>query len=189
MTAALQPPGTVIAFAGDQPPAGWLVCDGSEVRRDAYPALFNAIGIRHGAGNGTTTFNLPDYRGRFLRGVDADTGRDPDAAARGAAAPGGATGNAVGSVQGSATARPVNPFITDNPGNHTHTNAQYTNLLASTHTLTSHETDDVDATGSEPNLLYSAPLVANGAHTHVVASGGDSETRPNNAYVVYLVRF
>ena len=45
-------------------PAGWLVCDGSAVSRTTYARLFAAIGTLHGAGNGTTTFNLPDRRGR-----------------------------------------------------------------------------------------------------------------------------
>jgi hypothetical protein len=60
LMAVLQPAGTVLAYAGDTPPAGWLLCDGSEVRRTTYPGLFQAIGIRHGQGDGQTTFNLPD---------------------------------------------------------------------------------------------------------------------------------
>jgi microcystin-dependent protein len=62
------PPGTVAAFAGTNPPPGWLPADGSEVPRTQYAALFAAIGTRYGAGDGQTTFNLPDYRGRVLAG-------------------------------------------------------------------------------------------------------------------------
>lgn len=98
---AALPPGVVLPFAGDvtSPPAGWLVCDGSAVSRTQYAALFTAVGTAHGAGDGTTTFNLPDYRGLFLRGVDSGVGNDPDAASRVAAAAGGNTGDLVGSVQ------------------------------------------------------------------------------------------
>ncbi len=72
----LVPPGTVIAFAGDTPPEGWLPCDGSSVSRADYPALFAAIGTTHGEGEQVSSFRLPDFRGRFLRGVDGGAGRD-----------------------------------------------------------------------------------------------------------------
>lgn len=49
--------------------AGWLLADGREVSRNTYVALFNAIGTRYGEGNGSTTFNLPDLRGRSLIGA------------------------------------------------------------------------------------------------------------------------
>lgn len=66
---ARMPAGCVTAFAGSGTvPAGWFVCDGHEVSRVEYPALFAAIGVTYGSGDGSTTFNLPDFRGRFLRG-------------------------------------------------------------------------------------------------------------------------
>lgn len=60
------PAGVVMEFDGTTAniPAGWLVCDGSAVSRTTYARLFAAIGTLHGSGNGTTTFNLPDRRGR-----------------------------------------------------------------------------------------------------------------------------
>lgn len=62
-------PGTVVAHAANITSlAGYLLCDGSAVSRTTYPALFNSIGTTYGAGNGTSTFNLPDFRGAFLRG-------------------------------------------------------------------------------------------------------------------------
>ena len=95
------PPGTIVAFAGGVVPAGWLLCDGRAVgRTDAYAALFGAIGAAWGAGDGSSTFNLPDLRGRFLRGVDGDAGVDPDRDSRVASRDGGATGNSVGTAQG-----------------------------------------------------------------------------------------
>jgi microcystin-dependent protein len=94
------PVGTVVAFAGESLPAGWLWCDGTEYFVEKYPALAAAIGRLHGSSDPETKFRVPDYRGRFLRGVDRGAGNDPDAAARTATAPGGARGDAVGSVQG-----------------------------------------------------------------------------------------
>lgn len=63
------PAGTVIPYAGATTPNGWLPCNGQEVSRDEYPALFEAIGTTYGAGDGTTTFRLPDYREAALVGI------------------------------------------------------------------------------------------------------------------------
>jgi microcystin-dependent protein len=62
------PPASVLPFAASSAPTGWLLCDGSAVSRTTYAALFAAIGTSHGSGDGSTTFNLPDYRWTFLRG-------------------------------------------------------------------------------------------------------------------------
>lgn len=80
-------------------PEFYLPCDGSVVSRLEYQSLFAKIGTSFGAGDGTTTFHLPDMRGRFLRGADKDSGRDPDRATRSASNPGGATGDNIGSTQ------------------------------------------------------------------------------------------
>ena len=63
-------------------PSGYLECDGSAVSRTTYATLFAVIGTMYGAGDGTTTFNLPDYRGEFLRGWANGSTNDPDRAAR-----------------------------------------------------------------------------------------------------------
>lgn len=69
----LVPAGVIWEFAGNAIPPGWLLADGSAVSRSQYPNLFRAIGIQHGAGNGTTTFNLPNRVGRV--GVGRDPGQ------------------------------------------------------------------------------------------------------------------
>lgn len=71
------PPGAVMPFATDkQPSPYWLYCDGRAVSRTTYANLFAVIGTTYGAGNGSTTFNLPDYRGAFIRGLDSGRGLD-----------------------------------------------------------------------------------------------------------------
>ncbi len=75
---ALLPPGSVIAFAGSTAPAGWLKCDGSAIARNTYAPLFSNIGTTYGAGNGTTTFNLPNLTGSFIRGYDSGGTVDPN---------------------------------------------------------------------------------------------------------------
>jgi len=71
------PIGSVSAFAGSNAPAGWTICDGRALSRTDYADLFALIGTTFGAGNGTTTFNIPDLRGEFIRGWDAGRGADP----------------------------------------------------------------------------------------------------------------
>lgn len=63
------PVGTVLPFAGNTEPEGFLFTEGQEVLRNAYPNLFAAIGTTYGAGDGATTFNLPDYREMVLVGA------------------------------------------------------------------------------------------------------------------------
>ncbi len=64
------PTGTIVDYAQITAPSGWLMCDGSAISRTTYAALFGVIGTNFGAGNGSTTFNLPDCRGRLRIGRD-----------------------------------------------------------------------------------------------------------------------
>ena len=64
------PTGVVMAWTTNVPPSGWLLCDGSAVSRTAYSRLFSIIGSTYGAGDGSTTFNLPDLRARAIVGVN-----------------------------------------------------------------------------------------------------------------------
>lgn len=66
--------GTTIFYAGSTLPSGWLECDGSAVSRATYSALFALIGTSFGVGDGTTTFNLPDLRGRTPIGIGTGSG-------------------------------------------------------------------------------------------------------------------
>lgn len=70
------PSGAVQAFAMQTVPEGWLACNGSAISRTTYSRLFNLIGTTYGAGDGSTTFNLPDLRGEFIRGWDNSRGVD-----------------------------------------------------------------------------------------------------------------
>lgn len=73
---ALIPPGSVITTAATSAPSGWLLCSGAAVSRTTYAALFAVIGTTYGAGDGSTTFNLPDLRGRVAAGLDNMGGTD-----------------------------------------------------------------------------------------------------------------
>lgn len=64
------PVGVIMDFAGANPPGGWLMCFGQALSRTTYADLFNVIGTTWGTGDGSTTFNLPDMRGRVAAGRD-----------------------------------------------------------------------------------------------------------------------
>jgi len=72
---AVMPVGTLIATARPSAPTGYLLCEGQAVSRTKYAGLFGAIGTAYGKGDGSTTFNLPDLRGRVPAGVDGGAGR------------------------------------------------------------------------------------------------------------------
>lgn len=157
-TAAFSPLiGSVHAFAGSVPPAGYLVCDGSAVSRVTYARLFAVIGSSWG-GNGVDNFNLPDLRGRFLRGVDMGAARDPEAAGRGACNPGGNVGDQVGSVQG------------DSFRAHDHGTVQM---------IGDNNIDGVDSATTHSGEHHN--------EDRRTTTDGGSETRPINAYVLWLI--
>ena len=89
------PSGAVLYFAGQTAPAGWLKANGAAVSRTTYAALFAAIGTTYGAGDGSTTFNLPDLRGEFMRGWDDGRGIDHGRVL------GSAQGDAIRNITGS----------------------------------------------------------------------------------------
>lgn len=183
------PPGTIVPFGGPiaeesraaLAEAGWLFCDGAAVSRTEYPALFTAIGNSWGD-PGSTTFNLPDLSGRFLRGVDGGRGNDPDRGGRGEAQPGGNTGDMVGSVQSDATRRPNVPFTTSDSGQHSHL---YTDPRIGD--CKGHECGGGSASEFPPQ--NAGTTGGTGNHSHVIAGGGDKETRPKNANVNFLIRY
>lgn len=66
------PIGSITAYGKETAPANWLICDGSEVNRNTYSDLFKVIGTKYGEGDGSTTFNLPNLKGRVPVGLDSD---------------------------------------------------------------------------------------------------------------------
>lgn len=189
------PAGAVHAFAGASAPTGWLLCNGAAVSRTVYAALFAAIASAHGSGDGSTTFNLPDYRGRMIRGVDGGVARDPDRAGRTAAASGGNTGDNVGSVQAQSTARNgmtvTNNAVTSLGQSATHSHSTTATAVATGGSVTfgAGGTFFLPVTGNNAASNGNA----SGDHTHNITSNvtlntGDNETRPINAYVNYIIK-
>lgn len=154
------PPGGIIAYGGTVAPTGWLMCDGASYLRDDYPRLFAAIGTAHGSAD-STHFNVPDLRGRFIRGVDGGVDRDPDKSGRTAMNSGGNTGDAVGSVQADQLKSHLHQAFATNESGGNGTNLRGTG-----------------------GTLGSAGTLAVG---NILASGGN-ETRPLNAYENFIIK-
>ena len=165
-TGFIMPVGTVVPFAGAILPEGWLLCDGSAVNRALYPDLFAAIGTVWGIGNGASTFNLPDLRGQFLRGVDGSAEVDPDKNDR-TAFNGGNAGNNVGSYQA------------DTLGMHNHSSIDYRDG-----TFANGGGSGMDVLGY--GLLGNADIVR---PINLTGDTGGNETRPVNAYVNYIIKY
>jgi len=98
--AVMLPIGSIVPFAGAGAPNGYLQCYGQAVSRTTYAALFTAIGVAHGAGDGTTTFNVPDLRGRCVVGQDNMGGTSAN---RLTGLTGGINGDVLGGIGGAET--------------------------------------------------------------------------------------
>ena len=169
--------GSIMAYTLGTKPNGTLLADGTLVSRTAHARLFGIIGTTYGAGDGSTTFGLPDFEGEFLRGLDST--------------------RTIGDTQADATA--VNGLATVTAGSHHH-------QMFQPDAVQDHEFTPPTDTGSIGSLFYgdgdsaysitesayptSAPSVgptgSAGDHTHALT--GDTETRPANKSVLYCIK-
>lgn len=99
-TGGTMPVGTVMPFAGSSAPSGWLFCYGQAISRTTYATLFAAISTAFGTGDGSTTFNLPDLRGRVVAGKDNMGGSSADRLTNQS---GGLNGDTLGATGGTET--------------------------------------------------------------------------------------
>lgn len=141
------PVGAVIPFAGSAAPSLWLLCAGQAVSRSAYAALFAVISTTFGVGNGTTTFNVPDLRGRIAVGADNMGGSAANRVTSDTMAPDGQTIGAVGGLQEVTLTTPQLP-------SHVHNVAQFSTGVVSPGSGSLHldaregdTTQDTSATG------------------------------------------
>jgi phage-related tail fiber protein len=166
-------PGQVGMFARSTPPAGWLKANGGAVSRSTYAGLFAAIGTTFGAGDGSTTFNLPDLRGEFLRGWDDARGID--------------SGRAFGSWQDSDNKSHGHGTATTSSDSHAHTFSATTSTAgAHAHTLNGNLT----STGTGSNsfqgrdaIAYTGTTSTDGAHTHTVSGTTSSDAHTHTVTV------
>ena len=170
------PIGTIIPYVTSTAPAGFLSCDGASVNRSTYTNLFDIIGVNYGSGDTTTEFNVPDLRGRFIRGQDDGAAVDPDAPIRTALQTGGSTGDSIGSAQAYQDGQHGHG-ITD-PG-HFHTMQQRTTHAAGGAT---------EVSGGQGSIVGN-PVTASKVTGLTVNTSTGNESRPINVYVGFFIRF
>ena len=191
------PAGMVVPFAGPEAniPQGWLPCDGRPLEAAAYPRLYAAIGTAWGGSGAGGFFHLPDLRGMFLRGVNqdrADAFADPHAASRVPAAAGGASGNAVGSIQAGAAEAHAHQW--GYPSGTAATNRHlyaWNTAGAPVMVLQRLGHDQIPSGSGKDDDYVNVQDVAGGFWTAPAAPAkvlDGSETRPNNAYVHYIIK-
>lgn len=169
------PAGTVLPFAGDTAPSGWAICNGDPVSRTDYPELFTAIGELWGVGDGSTTFNLPDMRGQFLRGLDTTEGVDPDFATR-------TLGSSQTDATNSSSLTYEDTYLQEIEPRYPRAGGQY---LANFHPpRTGWSVIWQTGNGSGPAL---SSRLRNGQSTQSIG-GGEVETRPKNCAVNYIIK-
>lgn len=165
--AATVPSGSVMTFAMNTAPTGWLKANGAAVSRTTYAALFSAIGTTFGVGDGSTTFNLPDMRGRFTRNW-ADNGSID-------------SGRAFGSTQDHQIQQhqhglAFNADVTNATGGTTGATVSACNALA---TRSSASTNPLST-----SYVQDAPYVKNATGANI-----GTETRPTNIALLACIKF
>jgi microcystin-dependent protein len=196
------PTGTVVPFAANSAPSGWVLCNGGLYGRTSgdpspQPNLFGVIGTTYGAGDGLTTFAVPDLRGMFVRGFDNGRGIDPLRVFGTTQADAFKSHNHTG-LTGGATANHSHSFSgttgTDSP-DHTHA-----------YSVTGFQSQPNDfENGSGKKAVYT-PQQTGGAstrhahsysgttglmsadHQHGITADGLTETRPQNVAMNYIIK-
>jgi microcystin-dependent protein len=217
---ALVPVGGILPFGRTTAPSGWLACNGQAVARTGtYATLFAAIGTTWGAGDGSSTFNVPNLGDRYLRHA------------------GSVFSGGVGTIQGDEVKSHAHSASTDSTGAHTHTGTTGTESVGHTHTFsgtTGHDYPDhvhwynneqfhgrglhgstgnyyenrggtwtggantrhqhnFSGTTSDRSAAHTHSLStsSNGAHSHAVTvnNTGGTENRPHSATVLYCIKF
>lgn len=194
--ASANPPGTILAFAGTAIPVGYLLANGASLSRTTYAQLFGVIGTTYGNAD-ASTFNIPDLRGEFLRGLDNGRGID--------------SGRNLGTFQNWQLANHTHTFVGDAIPAHTHTATASTDP-GHTHPIIRAQNNNVGNgspyyTTANGSNGYGANTEAAGSHAHTISvaaagagtptgtitvAGGttnSSESRPRNIAVQFLIKF
>ena len=169
------PTGAVFCMAVATVPIGYLECNGAAVSRTTFSALFAIIGTQYGSGNGSSTFNIPDLRGEFIRGFDNGRGVDGN--------------RAIGSIQGDDNKQhnhPANANASSNvndPG-HKHNARGYGNQDDGGNQFTG--SNNADTRSNAINNANTGISVSTNVSVHVGQTGGES--RPRNIAMMYIIK-
>jgi len=177
------------------PPTGWLKCNGAQVSRTTYSALFAAIGTTYGSGDGSTTFHLPDFRGVFPRGFDDGRGYD--------------SGRVFGSYQDSANKSHNHTGVTGNQsadhvhafsattgwaGDHVHTQTGWSGnadgtAFANSGIVGGGYSISTAGAGGHNHSVSGTTAGMNANHTHSISSDGGAESRPRSLAINFAIKY
>ena len=185
--------GAVMPFAMSSAPSGWLKANGAAISRTAYAALFALIGTTYGAGNGSTTFNVPDFRGEFVRGWDDGRGVD--------------SGRGFATTQYGQIESHTHGATAAASGYHSHTASSgaagaHSHWFGLSRELFVRGTDagygdqemsgaNLFSTNTEAAHTHTITVNADGSHAHTltIAPTGGSETRPRNLSLLMCIKY
>lgn len=162
------PVGTSIMYNGPTTPAGYLKENGAAYSRTVYAKLFAKIGTTFGAGDGSTTFNVPDTRAEFIRGLDDGRGID--------------VGRVLGVAQGSQNKSHTHTGSTNTTGNHSHS-------LPSISSYHSYGSSIFSIAGFSSTGTYNTSSAGNHSHTLTINAEGGSEARPRNQAKLFCIKY
>ena len=189
---ALNPTGMVIWVAMSNAPAGFIKANGAAVSRTTYSALFAAIGTTFGSGDGSTTFNVPDLRGEFIRGWDDGRGVDSGRSFASVQAQSYQSHDHTGSTAGAGTHS--HSGSTNTAGNHVHS------INATTDLFTEEDDNFVSVRDGNFSFTYntnsagdhahsfSTNSVGDHAHSFTTNASGGTETRPRNVALLACIK-
>lgn len=155
------PTGAIFNFPAQAIPSGYFECNGQAVSRATYSSLFAILGITYGEGNGSSTFNVPDLRGEFIRGWDHGRNVDPD--------------RALGTYQGDVFK--------------SHQHYMFANTDGTAETVSSTQSAKVKDTNRSNNEEYNIVGTSISATLGLTSLNGSTETRPKNIALVYCIKY
>ena len=160
--------GDIKFTAGSVAPTGWIRADGSAISRTTYADLFSVVGTIYGTGNGTTTFNLPDLRGEFIRGWDDSRGAD--------------SGRTLGSFQDSDNKSHDHSATSSTTGSHRHS------IPSRGNDSTGNGYVEDASSGGTARTTYTG-YEGSHSHTITVGSSGGTESRPRNVAMLAVIKY
>jgi microcystin-dependent protein len=176
------PIGGLMPYAGLTAPSGWILCYGQDISRTTYAALFAIVSTTYGTGDGSTTFGLPDLRGRVIAGQDDMGGSSANRLT-------GVTGSLNGDTLGAAGGTETHTLTTAQLASHTHTGTTGNESTTETHSYLQTIANTTNTTGAGVGVDVVSSLTTTGAttgsqsanHTHdfTTAAAGSGSAHPS----------
>jgi microcystin-dependent protein len=172
------PVGAIIPYGGDSAPSGYLLCYGQAVSRTTYADLFTVTGTTYGSGDGSTTFNVPDLRGRVIAGQDDMGGASANRLT-------GQSGGVNGDILGAAGGAETHTLIISEMPAHTHLNGHPEFFSATTF----YGTDDTGLSNEPSVAAESANQTSDSPITSTTGGGGAHNNVQPTFILNYIIHF